>query len=160
MKKNNTILKISYFFICLTGPSVNHTLAQWNKINNQAFITNEIECINRVMKADDSLGKIRNHSCEKGTLSSSIINYINGLKKLDFRNCPADFVKAFYIHTKAWIAMLKVTKKYPLLRGEMHELFDQLEKGKDGVAFKIKLGQIWSTWAEIEKIIRSYETIH
>lgn len=51
--------------------------------------------------------------------------------------------------------MLEITNKYPELRGEMHNLFDQLEKGNDAAEFKRYLKQIWDTWAEIEKFIKS-----
>lgn len=115
----------------------------------------EKECITSIIAADDSLGKIRNHACENATLSMSIRNYVSGLKKLNFKNCPPGFEKAFDKHKKAWIAMLKITNKYPDMRGEMHELFDQLDKGNDAIEFKKYLKNIWDTWADIEKFIKS-----
>lgn len=133
----------------------NITLAQPNEHKNSGIISIEKECITRIIAADDSLGAIRNHACEKGTLSRSIKNYVRAIKKLNFKNCLLDFKESFRLHTKAWHDMLKVTNKYPALRGEMHELFDQLEKGNDAVEFKKYLKNIWDTWAVIEKIIKS-----
>ncbi|MBK7854771.1 MAG: hypothetical protein IPJ79_07555 [Bacteroidetes bacterium] len=40
------------------------------------------ECMNRVIALDDSLGKIRNHACEKISLSQSIKDYSAGMKNL------------------------------------------------------------------------------
>lgn len=133
----------------------NITLAQSNEQKDSSIILTEKECITRIIAADDSLGAIRNHTCEIVSLSRSIKNYVRGLKKLNFKNCPSGFKESFRIHTKAWHDILKITNKYPSLRGEMHELFDQLEKGNDAVEFKKYLKQIWDTWADIEKIIKS-----
>ena len=52
---------------------------------------------------------------------------------------------------KAWDEMQKFTKRYPDMRGEMHVLFDEIEKGKDKHTFKPILKEIWDTWAEVEK---------
>lgn len=134
----------------------NLSLAQMNEQKDSSINFIEKECITSIIAADDSLGKIRNHACENGTLSMSIRNYVSVLKKLNFKNCPPGFEKAFDKHKKAWVTMLKITNKYPDMRGEMHELFDQLEKGNDAIEFKKYLKQIWDTWTEIEKFIKSY----
>jgi DNA phosphorothioation-dependent restriction protein DptG len=134
----------------------NLSLAQSNGQKDSSTILIEKECITRIIAADDSLGAIRNHDCEKVTLSRSIKNYVRSIKKLNFKNCPVGFKNVFYNHKDAWHEMLKITNKYPALRGEMHDLFDQLEKGKDSAACKKYLKQIWDTWAEIEKFIKPY----
>ena len=46
--------------------------------------------------------------------------------------------------------MTMVTDQYPNLRGEMHDLFDIIEKGKDSGAFKTHLKAIWDTWENVE----------
>lgn len=112
------------------------------------------ECMNRVIALDDSLGKIRNHACEKISLSQSIKDYSAGMKKFSYKKCPESFKKAFERHRQAWANMLVVTDKYPDLRGEMHVLFKQLEEGKDAELFKPLLKAIWDTWAEVEKAIK------
>ncbi len=143
-----------FYLICLLLIVSNVSSAQKNVQKDSIILFIEKECITRIIAADDSLGTIRNHACETGTLSSSIKNYVSGIEKLNFINCPAGFKKAFTTHKKAWIAMLTITDKYPDIRGEMHDLFDQLEKGKDTVAFKKHMKKIWDTWAGIEKYIK------
>jgi hypothetical protein len=73
------------------------------------------------------------------------------MKKLDFQGCPPDFTVAFEKHRQAWNDMIPLVKKYPDLRGEMHVLFDQLEKGEDAERFKLLLKNVWDTWGEVEE---------
>lgn len=110
-------------------------------------------CLDRVMAQDDSLGKARNHACETISLSETIKQYVSGLENIDYSNCPEAFVNAFKAHREAWTAMMEVTDKYPDLRGEMHDLFDELEKSEDADTFKSLLKPIWDTWALVEKEI-------
>lgn len=111
----------------------------------------QTDCINTILKQDDSLGKIRNNATKIHSISNSILSYTDALKALDFSNCPEQFSSAFKKHISAWNNMMFVTTKYPTLRGEMHEVFDKLEKSKDSTEFKRYLNKIWSTWDEIEK---------
>lgn len=111
-------------------------------------------CIKKVMEADNHLGRIRNHACEKISLSATIKDYVAGMEKIDFQDCPASFSTAFKRHQQAWSDMLVVTDHYPDLRGEMHDLFDILEKEKDADQFKALLKQIWDTWAEVETAMK------
>lgn len=107
-------------------------------------------CIGRIIAADDSLGAVRNHASETISLSESIRNYAAGLKKLDFRDCPPAFTKAFENHRQAWLAMVPFVERFPEMRGEMHELFEQLEKGEQAAEFRPLLKAIWDTWEEVE----------
>lgn len=116
--------------------------------------THSKECIEVILKKDDSLGTIRNHACEKISLSNTINQYTSSLNNLDFLNCPEDFKNAFQLHIKAWNDMTSITNNYDSLRGEMHTLFDEIESSKDSIIFKQKLKIIWDTWAVIEKRIK------
>mgnify|MGYP007073270431 CR=1 FL=1 len=111
-------------------------------------------CIQRIIDADNVLGKTRNHACETISMAETIQNYADGMAKLDFRGCPPDFAKAFERHRQAWIDMIPLVEKYPDMRGEMHVLFDQLEKGPDAETFKPLLKAIWDTWAEVEAAMK------
>lgn len=108
--------------------------------------------IKKILKADDVLGKKRNQDCKTISLSETILKYTTELKKLDLSHCSSNFKAAFYKHIEAWEAMISITDKYPNLRGEMHQLFKQIET-KNDTEFKSKLANIWSTWDEIEKTI-------
>lgn len=108
-------------------------------------------CINKVIEVDAILGAARNHACEKISLSQTIKEYSKGIDNIDFAQCPKKFTTAFKKHQTAWLNMLMITDKYPDLRGEMHDLFKQLEETQDAERFKILLKDIWDTWAEVEQ---------
>lgn len=114
----------------------------------------EKECINKILDADSKLGKERNVLCKTVSLSETIKTYVAGMKTLDFENCPQDFTKAFNSHIEAWNAMIPVTDNYPNLRGEMHDLFKEIEKSNDSIVFTKKLSSIWDTWAIVEERIK------
>ncbi|MEZ4930947.1 MAG: hypothetical protein R2788_02290 [Saprospiraceae bacterium] len=56
--------------------------------------------------------------------------------------------------SSAWKQMIPFVKQYPALRGEMHDLFDELEKGKDADEFKPLLKEVWVTWGAIEEAMK------
>lgn len=113
------------------------------------------ECIKSIIALDDSLGKIRNHACEQISLAQTIQEYTSGMDQFDHQNCPSDFTTAFKKHREAWVSMIPIVEKYPELRGEMHDLFDQLESEKDSSEFKTRLAAIWTTWEEVETAMKS-----
>ena len=121
-----------------------------NSSNSEQQTSPQTTCVEQVIAIDESLGKIRNHACENGSLSESILDYTKGMDQIDFKDCPTAFTKAFNKHKTAWKNMLQITDKYPDLRGEMHVLFDSLETTTDSSAFKIYLKDIWDTWGEVE----------
>ena len=109
------------------------------------------DCVENILKKDDSLGTVRNHSCKEISLSKTITQYTSSLNRLDFSTCPEKFTTAFKLHITAWGEMIAVTNNHESLRGEMHDLFDKIETSSDSVIFKEKLKAIWDTWDEIEK---------
>lgn len=109
------------------------------------------KCMNQIISLDDSLGKVRNHACERLSLAQTIREYTDAMNQFDYQNCPADFTMAFQKHREAWAALIPIVEKYPDMRGEMHVLFEVLEKGKDAQTFNALVDAIWDTWAEIEK---------
>jgi len=112
----------------------------------------EATCMETIMEQDSILGEIRNHASEQMSLSASISNYVTSINQLDFQKCPEAFKSAFQEHAQAWSDMTSVTDNYPDLRGELHDLFDKLEKSEDAVAFKKHLENIWATWRDIEAV--------
>lgn len=112
--------------------------------------TSSKECVEYVIANDDSLGGIRNHACEKISLSETIDDYVYSLDNLSFSNCPSAFTVAFEEHKNAWINITEVTDKYPDLRGEMHDVFDIIAIGPDSSEFNFYLAEIWATWEQVE----------
>ena len=111
-------------------------------------------CIEKAIAKDAALGKVRNHACEAISLSETIDDYVEGLKAIDFQHCPKDFALAFKAHWEAWEKMGTFVEKYPDMRGEMHDLFDEIEQGEDAGTFKPLLAAIWDTWGEIEESMK------
>ncbi|MDX1912902.1 MAG: DUF4932 domain-containing protein [Saprospiraceae bacterium] len=122
-------------------------------IRIKAPTTQEL-CMQNVIALDDSLGRLRNHACERISMSETIKNYVSALESIPFNGCPANFADGFKQHCAAWLALLPFTDRHPELRGEMHVLFKQLETGHDGEAFKAGVKKVWDTWDLVEKAWR------
>lgn len=157
MNKARYTLNAQIVFYSFAFMFVLWTCNHQNRQKNEHFITisKKLDCMEYIFSKDDSLGTLRNHSCEIISLSQTIKDYENGLKKLPFNNCPEEFSDAFMKHIEAWIKMGIYTERYSNLRGEMHDLFDSIEKIDQG-EFEILLAEIWSTWGKIDTI---YNTI-
>ncbi|MFN0034398.1 MAG: hypothetical protein ACKVUS_04975 [Saprospiraceae bacterium] len=112
------------------------------------------DCIAHAIALDDSLGKARNHACEAIGLSETIRQYATGMGKINHQNCPAAFTEAFKKHREAWLALIPITDQYPELRGEMHDLFKQIEAGEHAAQFKPLVKTVWDTWAEVEAAMK------
>ncbi len=148
MKNRSTCFFAIFLLTCF------HFLACFNnKQNKNESTTTSLtprNCIQQIIAIDDSLGTLRNHACENIPLAETIRNYADGLSQLNYNNCPPAFNKAFEKHWTAWREMIPLVEKYPEMRGEMHDLFDQIKMTKDSVTFNPLLNDIWDTWAEVE----------
>lgn len=113
----------------------------------------KIECNKQLLAMDDSLGSIRNHACEKISLSKTIKIYVTDLKAVPVENCSKALVSAFYTHLEAWENVIPITNKYDAMRGEMHDLFDEIRMKSDSTVFNTRVKAIWDTWADVEKEI-------
>ncbi|MFN0216717.1 MAG: hypothetical protein ACKVT2_20865 [Saprospiraceae bacterium] len=149
---------LSYFFIDPTHDGIGILMTQssdlvnlpllgdFHQMASAVFVGNyEKDCMDRIIALDDSLGRLRNHACEKVSISQSIQDYTDGLAKIDFQYCPKIFAAGFEKHRMAWLALLPVTNKYLELRGEMHVVFKQIEAGTDGDQFKLLVKTVWDT---------------
>ena len=54
----------------------------------------------------------------------------------------------------AWEYMVYITDKYNSMRGEMHDLFDQIGASGDSLDFKVRLDAIWGTWGFVEEAMK------
>ncbi|MEL6810979.1 MAG: hypothetical protein AAFP76_06560 [Bacteroidota bacterium] len=113
--------------------------------------TEQNDCIEQIFDQDSMYGASRNIRCMELSLSQTITQYVSEIRSMNFEACPKSFDDAFESHALAWLDIRSVTDKYPELRGEMHDLFDLIEKTEDSLIFKKKLKSIWDTWAEVEK---------
>ncbi|QHI36778.1 hypothetical protein IMCC3317_21480 [Kordia antarctica] len=120
-------------------------------LSDSKIETDKISCVNEIFKRDSIFGEIRNHASEKISLSETITIYTKNIKSLDYSNCPEEFKSAFDKHIEAWLDFRKVSDKYPLLRGELHDIFTKIEKSEDSTEFKSRLGQILETWKLVDK---------
>lgn len=111
------------------------------------------KCIDDIILLDEKAGKIRNHRCENASLSSAIEEYIAQLENVDYSNCPAEFGKSFRAHIEAWRSTITIAKKHDALRGEMHDLFDEINESQDSTEFTKLVKGIWDTWRDVEVVM-------
>ncbi|CAL2102311.1 conserved protein of unknown function [Tenacibaculum sp. 190130A14a] len=142
-------MRLLFLFACL--------LILANCKNNKHTFTKTKNCVELIVKKDDSLGSIRNHDSKKISLSSTIDKYISSVEKLHFSDCSKDFNKAFQNHLSAWKDMKAVTDNHTLLRGEMHSLFDSIKQTNDSLVFTKKLTAIFDTWKTVEIAIEPFQ---
>ena len=109
------------------------------------------KCVEQIFVKDSILGDVRNHASENLPLSEALNNYTKELESLDYSSCPDSFITAFHKHIEAWKMVTKISDKYPSLRGELHEIFEELEKGKDSTEFKYLVKQVLDTWTIVEE---------
>ena len=108
-------------------------------------------CVKQIFDRDSVLGGIRNHASETMSLSQAILDYTKELESLDFSECPEKFTSAFNEHVTAWKKITELTDKHLELRGELHDIFTELEKSEDSTEFKNLLKQVWDTWYQVEE---------
>ncbi len=146
-----------FLMICLGTlwlTACNNTPPKSPQSTDSTTTSNSTSCIEYIIAQDDSLGGVRNHACENISLAETILQYATAVEQLDYSNCPSGFEAAFRNHCKAWRQMIPFVEKYPDLRGEMHDLFDEFEVGKDTAEFRPLLKEVWDTWADVEGFIK------
>ncbi len=121
----------------------------------------EVTAIYDVLALDSELGIIRNSATKTKPLSTAIREYVAALDTVDFSACPEDFTEAFRFHRNAWEESIQFFEQFGDLRGEMHELFEEI-RGRD-VAMRDALERIevpiWDSWREVEAVAADYGAI-
>ena len=119
------------------------------------------EAISTILTRDGELAAIRDHACEDTTLSATIRQYVAGIDALDFSGCPAEFTGAFRRHRDAWENSIAFFGQFDSLRGEMHLLFETIERGGESqkAAYEKELKAIMDTWSEVETAARHYRAL-
>lgn len=114
------------------------------------------QAINRVIEIDKTIAKQRDLLPETHSLSFAVQAYVVGLKAIDMRDCPAEFVDAFSAHRNAWADSVAFFKKHPKPRGEMHNAIAEIRKlGPETVAeLDATMSPIMNTWKAIESAIK------
>ncbi|MFG0258270.1 MAG: YybH family protein [Phycisphaerales bacterium JB043] len=110
------------------------------------------EAIRRVLREDDRLASIRNGAVEERPIHEVIREYADALWTMNFEGCPGDFREAYYRHTMAWDAMVGVLAPYGEMRGQMHDVMDELtaEDAPSRERVQTGLDAVWSTWGDVE----------
>lgn len=119
--------------------------------SQKIFLKAESHCMEKVLEEDIYLGELRNQASRSISLSEAILKYTEGMRALDFSNCPEDFTVAFKEHIDAWEELRDVSDYYPAVRGELHDVFQVLEKSKDSVLFNQLVERVWKTWELVEQ---------
>lgn len=114
--------------------------------------------ISDILDHDARIGKIRNHACENQPLSTTVTDYVEAMREIDFSKAPNDFTEAFEQHIAAWEHSIPFMQQFPDLRGEMHDLFEEIRSSSatNQSTLEDHEKEIWGTWAEIERIAKSH----
>jgi hypothetical protein len=121
----------------------------------------EVTAIYDVLAIDSELGIIRNSATETKPLAIAIREYVAALDSLDFSACPEDFTEAFRYHRNAWEESIPFFEEFADLRGEMHELFDQIRSRDVETRDALERAEvpIWDSWREVEAVAADYGAI-
>lgn len=106
-------------------------------------------CVDKIIQQDEDLGAIRNQLCKEVSIQKTIHIYVEGLRSLDYSDCPEDFVAAFKAHIDAWQHLAGICGPFEDLRGEMHDIFEKI----DNKEFDQRLDHVWQTWSVVEDLI-------
>jgi hypothetical protein len=116
------------------------------------------DAIDRVLERDRVIGAERNRAPEQAPLADAVRRYVAGIDAIDFGGCPPEFTEAFRRHRDAWEASIVFFERFDGLRGEMHDVFDEIRRGDDDVRAELHRieDRIWQTWDEVEAAARDY----
>ncbi|MCA9194895.1 MAG: hypothetical protein KDB03_24155 [Planctomycetales bacterium] len=108
--------------------------------------------ITLVLEIDRVLAHQRDRMSETVPLASAVEAYLVGLNAIDYSACPPAFVEAFAAHRKAWEQSIEFFKQHAVLRGEMHQLFDQIRQQSEEQKSQLDLHvtSIMDTWKRVE----------
>lgn len=109
--------------------------------------------VGRILEMDRILGKQRDLVCQHASAATAVRAYLIGLDVVDFQACPQEFVAAFRAHRNAWEQSIPFLEDHDSLRGEMHDLFDQIRQLGDEQRTRLDkhVREITETWAVVEK---------
>jgi hypothetical protein len=111
--------------------------------------------IEYVFAKDDELGSTRNEAASTAGVARAAHEYAIALRRIDYRNTPADFKAAYLKHADAWMAIAEEVSNnagFAAIRAEMHEAFDTMLSAPSPAAASLKqrLDYMWETWREVE----------
>lgn len=120
-----------------------------------------VSAIIDVLSLDSELGLVRNSATQSASLAEAIRGYVTALDSMDFSGCPDDFTAAFAYHRNAWEESIPFFEPFSDMRGEMHELFDQIRERSaethDGLE-RVEV-RIWDSWREVEAVAADHGAI-
>jgi len=107
-------------------------------------------CWTRVYETDSILSIKRNEDCKRMPLAAAIGHYLDEAKKITYEDCSLSFKESFLAHLQAWEKLKPIADKYPLLRGELHEVFGLIQRTSDSALFNQYVNDIHETWKHVE----------
>ena len=110
------------------------------------------EAILKVLEQDTRLGTVRNNAPRNAPIAEAVRDYVTGLDALDLNDCPPDFQRALRRHRDAWQASIAFFEQHEELRGELHEVWDDIRARGDEARQNLEQleADILETWAEVE----------
>jgi len=109
--------------------------------------------IRRVLQADETAAEQRNDGTETRPVHEVVREYVLAMDGFEYGGTPGDFSEAMREHRDAWARLIPRVIRQPDLRGEMHEVLDELTA--EGAAlrevYQRIIDDIWTTWSEVER---------
>jgi len=121
-------------------------------------VTDHRAAIQRVLRADTSLAKLRNDRVREVSLATATREYAASLENLDYWNAPPGFEAAFLRHAEAWRNFADAAEPFADIRAEMHEAIEKADTRGGPQADRLldALDEVWATWAPIERLAAEY----
>lgn len=109
--------------------------------------------IRRVLQGDEAAAEQRNRGTETRPMHEVVREYVQAMDDFDYAGTPGDFCEAMREHRDAWAHLIPRVIREPDLRGEMHDVLDQLTADDAALreVYQRLLDDIWTTWAEVER---------
>jgi hypothetical protein len=115
--------------------------------------------IENVLEIDRVLSTQRDQMTFHESLENSVTAYVLGLETIDDSKCPRDFAQALEGHRRAWKNSIEFLRQHESLRGEMHDLFDQIREMDKSVADELDrhFNEIMESWNAVDSAVAKYQ---
>ncbi len=161
MKSKLAISRISLYLValCLGLAACEPYLGAPEKPDDDTKVVSYTDAIRKALAADSKLGSARNAATADEDLATVIENYVDAMDDIDCTACPVDFRDALRRHRQAWRDSIDFFSQFDELRGEMHEVFNQIRAQGSEARHGLETVErpIWETWREVEDVARKYE---
>ncbi len=155
------LLVVAAVFAMATGCREQQAVVPRGGVEVPEAAVDYVTAIHDLLSIDSELGLVRNRASETKPVADAVREYVEGIDATDFSACPADFAAAFQWHRDAWRESIPFLEQFPDLRGEMHDVFDEIRSrgGETSLELERLEAQIWDSWREVEAVAADYGAV-